>query len=358
MTVHAAPAPVARIGVAAFHLYAAAGLAAALAVAFGLSAARDLDTATTGAACATGVAAFVVTAFTAKLRHGRERLVALHQLLAVLAACALVVWALGADVPRHLDVLAPGVLAAIAVGRLGCLATGCCHGRVAGRGPRVAYRREHVAEGFPAVLVGVGLVPVQAAEAVVAAALATTGAVTGLGLVVCLGGYGAARAGLERLRGDGPPSERRLSPQSLVGVGAALVAAVYAAGFGGLPIAVVFVLAAALFLVAPPRLDDLTHPRHTVHLAEAVQGCTDAARTGGTPALTTPCGTRVSASVVAGRMTVAVSPARDGGAAAALIARLHGVDVPADFACGRGDLVVVDLGSVPSVGAPPPSGAG
>ncbi|GLZ79256.1 hypothetical protein Afil01_40630 [Actinorhabdospora filicis] len=343
MTVRA-PAPVTRAGVTAFRLYAVLGLAAALAVAFGLSAPRGLDAVVTGVACAAGVAAFVVTALAAKVRHGRERLVALHQFLAVLTACALVVWALGADVPSYLDVLAPGVLAAIAVGRLGCLAAGCCHGRVAVRGPRVAYRREHVAEGFPGVLAGVGLVPVQAAEAVVAGALVAAGAVSGLGLVVCLGGYGAARAGLERLRGDGPPSRRRVSPQSLVGVGASVVAAGYAAVFGGFPIAPAFALVAALFLIAPPALSDVAHPRHLVHLAEAVRGSTEAARGGGTPVVVTACGTRVSASVVAGRMTVAVAPARE--AVGTLIARLYGVDAPAGIARGGGDLIVVDLGPV------------
>lgn len=257
-----------------------AGLAAASALSLGLSAARDLSLLTQGAVIVTACAVFVALALVTKAVVGREQLVYYHHEVAVLSACGGLLVVLGAPVLAHLDVTAAGLGAFLVGGRTGCLLAGCCHGRPARRGVR--YGPEHAAAGFPGCLVGVRLLPVQALEAVGAAALAAAGSTlvaagepAGSALGLYVSGYAVLRFALEPLRGDAArPYHAGLSAAQWWSLG--LAATVAAAGVAGLlPGGAVHVgpaLAIALAAVAVRRRhDDLFAARHVCELAEGLQ---------------------------------------------------------------------------------------
>ena len=129
-----------------------------------------------GVGVATGFAVVLVT----RLLTGRATLVYRHHALAVLAASAGVLAIAGHPVLAGLDAVALGLGVMLAVGRVGCLRAGCCHGRPAARGVR--YDRTHLDGTFPEQLAGVRLFPVQALEA-------------GLVLAVVAGGVAIVRGG-------------------------------------------------------------------------------------------------------------------------------------------------------------------
>ncbi|HET9441902.1 MAG TPA: prolipoprotein diacylglyceryl transferase family protein, partial [Acidimicrobiales bacterium] len=209
----AAPAPVVSVGareVPAFLLWGGAGFGAGVAVAATLAVAAPGDGRSAGvvvvvAALAAGT--FGAGALATKVLVGEERMAFYPFAVAVAAVAAGALAAAGRPVLAHLDLLAVALAVFLALGRRGCLAAGCCHGRPADRGVR--YGPAHVSEGFPAHLVGVVLAPVQAVESAVALAVAAVGgagvlagwpAGAALGWVVTA--YAAARFGLESLRGD------------------------------------------------------------------------------------------------------------------------------------------------------------
>lgn len=106
------------------------------------------------------------------------------------------------------DAAAPATLVALAIGRLGCLAAGCCYGKPT-NGPFAAvFDRFDV----PARPVGVPLHPTQVYESILAAAIAlvvyvlltrpTVRARPGFAAAVALVGYGTGRFLVEFLRAD------------------------------------------------------------------------------------------------------------------------------------------------------------
>lgn len=138
---------------------------------------------------------------------GQERIVFYEQALATIGATALVAWVAGAPVATTIDLATIGVGTFLACGRVGCFKVACCHGRPARRG--VAYRHVHAGAGFPARWVGVRLLPVQLIDAAVSVTMVgaatawwLAGAPAGAAACLYAGGYGAARFGLELLRGD------------------------------------------------------------------------------------------------------------------------------------------------------------
>lgn len=167
------------------------------------------------ASAVAGIAAALALAFATKAATGGERFTFYHYQLAVLAAAAGLLAAAGGPVLVHLDLVAVGLAVAQAVGRFGCLAAGCCHGRPAPWG--VCYGDEHAVDGFPRQLVGLPLLPVQAAESLAVTALALGGGALvlaaggaggpapGTGLALYVAGYGGMRFLLERWRGDRRP---------------------------------------------------------------------------------------------------------------------------------------------------------
>lgn len=209
-----APGPDLRIGSRAqpaFRLFALAGLAAGIATALAVDRVPPAALAVTvagGMLAALGVLALRVVV------TGRGDLVWSEHEAAVLAV-AVGVGTVTHHVAPLLDAVALGLAVMLATGRIGCLLAGCCHGRPARRGVR--YGPAHAAEGFPAALVGVPLVPVQAVEAVWAATLALGGlvllgaAAPGVTAGVVVAGRAGGRFVLEALRGDEGRGRGRLT---------------------------------------------------------------------------------------------------------------------------------------------------
>jgi hypothetical protein len=266
-----------------FRVWGLAGVGCSIAVALAVAAVLGLELLAQGAIAAASVAAFLALALAEKRRTGREALTFYHHALAILAVAAVIAGLLGEPVLAHLDATALGLLAADALGRVGCLRVGCCHGRVARHGVR--YGEAHVQAGFPRYLAGVRLLPVQAVEAAGAAAIAAAGAAwivdparpgRALGFAVCA--YAVMRIGLEELRGDAARRYwRGLSEAQWTSV--ALIAAALAAELAGVTpsgVAVVAATPALLELAAvaglrrrrPGSLD----PRHVRELAALAVG--------------------------------------------------------------------------------------
>lgn len=263
-----------------FQVCGVAGLCASLAVAMGAARAIGLSLPVVLAILAAGVATFLVLAMATKIVTGEEALIYYHHEIAVITAATLLLKATGQPVLPYLDITALGIGAFLAFGRAGCLMAGCCHGRPSGWGVR--YGQSHVREGLPHYYSGVRLFPVQALESLfvigtVAAGAwilrsSPPGAVFSSYVVV----YGAARFGLELLRGDAPrPYWRGFSEAQWTSV-LLISGAVLAEWRGRLPfswfhtslLATVIGLVLVLAAVRRPE-SELTSPRHLGEL-EAV----------------------------------------------------------------------------------------
>lgn len=141
------------------------------------------------------------------------------------AAGAVVCWLRGLPFLRVADLVAPGVMLGLSVGRLGCFAGGCCHGApvaapVGGvlwslSGGDVVWTHglpgiALVANGLGATATtGVPLYPTQLLASALALLLgasllrlSTVQRFDGQVMAAMLGAYGVVRLGLEQLRGD------------------------------------------------------------------------------------------------------------------------------------------------------------
>jgi hypothetical protein len=281
----------------AFQRFAVAGFVAGLAVTAALG--PPLWVVAVLALC--GVATSLVVVLATRVATGREALVALHHTIAVLAGSAAVLALLGRPVLADLDAVALGLGTMIAVGRLGCLRAGCCHGRPARWGVR--YGREALDGTFPAHLAGVRLLPVPAFEAAALAAVVAAGVVMvrsgarpGVALAWFLAASSAARFGLEFLRGDARRREWRglTEPQWT----ALLLVAGVAVCTGFAPVAVLLLAAA----VALPRRLRWDHRD-----VDALAACLHASAAGRATLTTLPCGLLVSAQRTAGVAHLTVS---------------------------------------------------
>jgi len=90
---------------------------------------------------------FFVSIKIAHIFAGHERIVFYEKFLAMLAATALALVLTDRPVWPGVELATIGIMTALALGRLGCLRVGCCHGRPYHWG--IAYADEHVAAGFP-----------------------------------------------------------------------------------------------------------------------------------------------------------------------------------------------------------------
>jgi hypothetical protein len=200
--------------VSTFHLCGAAGLFAGCALAAFLTVRLGLSADVMMAATAAGLAMMLVLAYGARVALGHERLASYHHLIAVSAVAALFARAAGVPVAQHVASFVVSLLLLQGVGRIGCLAVGCCHGMPSGWGVR--YHTEHVAAGFSEYLAGVPLVPVQVFEAMGATTIGLAGAVRLIRgaagaevLLVAVGAYALQRVVIECYRGD--PNRLRIA---------------------------------------------------------------------------------------------------------------------------------------------------
>ncbi len=135
----------------------------------------------------------------------------IEDLLLVLGSTALLAWVFGVETLLLLDRLIISLGVFLVFGRLGCLTSGCCHGKPASIGVKYDNRT------FPAALIGIRLFPIQLVEAIWIAVI--TGSAyqllgrSGDSLSFWLIAYSAGRFVFEFARGDvkrkifGPLSE-------------------------------------------------------------------------------------------------------------------------------------------------------
>jgi hypothetical protein len=191
-----------------FHVFGVTGYVTAAAVAALLTWALRLSPGVMAVAAIAGAAILFALTYATTMILGREVIVNYHHMLAVSAVTALVAWTAGVPVVAHMAAFVVSLLVFMGFGRLGCLSTGCCHGRPAEWGVR--YGERHVAAGFPAQLMGVTLLPTQLIDAAWSFTAAAAGAVfliravsPGVVLVTVSAAYAGGRFVTEFLRGDG-----------------------------------------------------------------------------------------------------------------------------------------------------------
>lgn len=156
---------------------------------------------------------------------------------------------IGVPWPFLLDALTPALAGGHALGRLGCLAYGCCYGRPTSGRIAVTYRDPHAKAVRVGGHAGVPLHPVPFYEScldavilVVASTLALRGGPTGTPTAVVLLGYGLGRFGLEFLKDNrgrmvvGPLAVNHLLCVGLVALGAAVLAVAHLGGTPSPPI--------------------------------------------------------------------------------------------------------------------------
>jgi hypothetical protein len=144
---------------------------------------------------------------TTKIITGKERITYYHHEIAVMVVTALVLWLSRQPILPYLDITILGVGLFVAVGRVGCLLVGCCHGRPHRWG--VCYRKEHADAGFTPYFVGVRLSPIQAVESLwvfcivlVGSLFVLSGYPPGTALTWYFVAYSVGRFYFEFMRGD------------------------------------------------------------------------------------------------------------------------------------------------------------
>jgi hypothetical protein len=265
-----------------FHVCGYAGLGIAVLLTLFLTNHQGLSLAVTAVIILGAVFTFYGLVMATKIVTGEERITYYHHEMAVIVVAMVLLGSLHQPRLPYLDVTILGLGAFLVCGRVGCLMTGCCHGRPSHWG--VSYREEHAAVGFTPYYVGVRLLPVQAAESLWVLFITSagifmvlrshaSGAAFGWYIVM----YDLGRFYLEFLRGD--PDRPYLwgfsQPQwiSLLLICAVLVAELagvlpFHAWHAGV------VLGMVLTMIAAKRAGNrqLLHPRHIHEIAAAIEG--------------------------------------------------------------------------------------
>lgn len=142
-----------------------------------------------------------------KIIIGEERIINYHHQIVVLGSTVLLLWMIQEPILPYIDITMLGVGLFIACGRIGCLMSGCCHGRPHEWG--VCYGTGHVDAGLAPYLVGVRLFPVQLMESILLFCIVLAGSLLliskfphGVTLTWYIFGYTIGRFFLEFLRGD------------------------------------------------------------------------------------------------------------------------------------------------------------
>jgi len=188
-------------GIAGFHVALVVAIAAALLTGRSLRVVALLSV-----ACA---ASFFAWAWLRMRLTGRENIVLLEHVWAADLAAVGTLLALGEPVLAYLDIVSVALGAFLAIGRLGCVMAGCCHGEPSSVG--IVYGDDAVRGGFPAALARVRLFPVPLVESAGLAVITLAGlaalswARAGGVTVWFLASYAVLRIGTEGLRGDVRP---------------------------------------------------------------------------------------------------------------------------------------------------------
>ena len=145
-----------------FKRWAYVGFVLGIVVAIALTIYLRLSPGVSLAIVAAAVLMFLVRRWISVARCRPHQLVFYHYLIAILALAALIAWLSGRPLLPYLDVIVIGFAVFVAVGRIGCLMVGCCHGRPARFG--VCYHARDVTAAFDRSFLGVRLFPIQALE--------------------------------------------------------------------------------------------------------------------------------------------------------------------------------------------------
>lgn len=146
------------------------GIAVTIALTFYLRLSLGVSVAVIGAAILLFLIRRLISVWTCR----GHQLVFYHYFIAVVAIAALIARLSGRPVLPHVDVIVIGFAVFIAVGRIGCLLVGCCHGRPARFG--VCYHARDVTAAFDEGFLGVRLFPIQALESLWLLFVAVAGA--------------------------------------------------------------------------------------------------------------------------------------------------------------------------------------
>jgi prolipoprotein diacylglyceryltransferase len=304
------------------------GIASAVVLTIALSWLRGMPFEGTMVMILTAIATSLVFAISSKLLSGEEKFVYYRYLVAITVAIIIVIHAFHHPVLPHLDIAILAIGLAQAVGRVGCLIVGCCHGRPCKWGIR--YTDQHAVSGFPRYLVGVRLFPLQALESlfvlcmvVAGTARLLNGSAPGAIFSCYVVVYAVGRFSFEFMRGDTVrPYWRGFSEAQWTSI-ALMGAVVFAQGRELLSFHLTHALALALLcmtqasVVVLRRLRDEPIPEFLCaaqikEIAEAAaEACTEFATEssslkGGIPrairVASTSTGVQISAGLVAGKV--------------------------------------------------------
>jgi hypothetical protein len=209
--------------------------------------------------------AFLGVVRTARAIVGVERIVFYQVAATAVLAAGLLALAVGSGPARVVDVATLGIGAFLVLGRLGCFAVACCHGRPARFG--VVYGPAHVAVGFWGRWSGRRLWPTQLVESAASLALVVAGLAwgwdrPGLPALIYIVGYAMIRFALELVRGDwARPHRWGLSEAQWTAPVTAIACAIWRPHPVTLAVAAALVIAAAT-LVARRRRRELFEPPH------------------------------------------------------------------------------------------------
>lgn len=224
---------------------------------------------------------------TVKVFTGRDGFVFYRDVICIFAAVALTSRWLHQPVLPYLDVTIAGAGLFHALGRIGCLLSGCCYGRPSRLG--ITYTHAHAELGFPTQLTGLRLFPIQAVESAWILSL-TSGAVwmvlrgspAGSVFTAYVGGYALGRFFFEFGRGD---SDRRYWMRFsqaqwtslLLSLGVSLLGrtrfpqhAIWCSAPFTLLVVSMVVIVLARKIQITPRFE-LLHPKHIEEIAELVR---------------------------------------------------------------------------------------
>jgi len=221
--------------------------------------------------------AFLLVVRITRVIAGAEVIVFYRVAVTGVVAAGLLAVAIGEQPARVADVVTIGIGSFLVLGRLGCFAVACCHGRPARFG--IVYGDAHVAMGFWPRWRGQRLWPTQLIESAVSLALVVVGLAAGwnrpgLPALIYIAGYAPVRFALELVRGDGArPHRWGLSEAQWTAPVTATACAIWRPHPVTLAIAATLVIAAAA-LVARRRRRELFEPSH---LRDLDRSCTAAA---------------------------------------------------------------------------------